>query len=114
MKTKKPMMDKVDGAYEKRDAKMDKKMGVKEDSKKDKALMDMQALNTAYQSYKLKTDEDLSDISQLAPYMTQGTSALSDPYGNRYQIRPMSSAEQQDRIQFFTVIKGEEIFWPRK
>lgn len=85
-----------------------------DDSKKDKALMDMQALNTAYQSYKLKTDEDLSDISQLAPYMTQGTSALSDPYGNRYQIRQMSNAEQQDRIQFFTVIKGEEIFWPRK
>ena len=65
-----------------------------DDSKKDKALMDMQALNTAYQSYKLKTDEDLSDISQLAPYMTQGTSALSDPYGNRYQIRQMSNAEQ--------------------
>ena len=43
MKTKKPMMDKVDGAYEKRDAKMDKKMGVKEDSKKDKA-MDMRAM----------------------------------------------------------------------
>ena len=85
-----------------------------DDSKKDKALMDMQALNTAYQSYKLKTDEELTDITQLAPYMTQGSSALTDPYGSQYQIRAMSNAEQQDRVQFFTVIKGEEIFWPRK
>ena len=86
-----------------------------DDSKKDKALMDMQALNTAYQSYKLKTDDTnaFTDVNLLAPYMTQGSAALVDPYGSQYQVRPMPNTDQE-RYQFFTVIKGEEIFWPRK
>ena len=58
MKTmmKKPMMDKVDGAYEKRDAKMDKKMGIKEDSKKD---VSMDRASNSYKEPDLKMDKKL-------------------------------------------------------
>ena len=87
-----------------------------EESKHDKALMDMQALNTAYQGYVLKNGGlPPESIQQLAPYMTQGTNALIDPWGNPYQIRPMIGAEQEERVQFFTQAPdGRELAWPRQ
>lgn len=86
------------------------------DAFKDKARLDMQALTTAYNSFKLKSGEDMNfdDITVLAPYMTEGTNSLRDPWGNMYRVRPMA-AEQMDRVQFYTVAPdGEEIVWPRQ
>ena len=87
-----------------------------DDAKKDKARLDMQALTTAYNTYMLKSDGvPPQSIQDLAPYMTEGTNSLIDPWGNPYQFRPMAS-EQSDRVQFFTVSPkdGQEIVWPQK
>jgi general secretion pathway protein G len=86
------------------------------EARKDKALLDMQALTKAFDSYMLKNDEVApQSIQDLAPYMTEGSNALIDPWGNPYQFRQMADAEQPNRVQFFTVAPdGQEIVWPRR
>lgn len=87
-----------------------------DDAKKDKAMLDMQALETVYKSYVIKNDvpPDAVTIQDLAPLMTQGGGAMVDPWGNPYQIRFVQGPTEV-RAQFFTVSPdGQEITWPRR
>lgn len=86
-----------------------------EDSKKDKALMDMQALEQAYNTYRLKNDDQHpQSLQELTPYMTQGESSFVDPWNNQYQFREIQFGEGT-RVQFFTMAKdGQELVWPRR
>jgi len=90
-----------------------------EDSKKDKAALDMQALETAYTSAVLKSGDEIGpqnfQIQMLVPYMTQGSTSVIDPWGNPYQFRFQPGETGEDRIQFFTQPpSGEMIVWPRR
>ena len=89
--------------------------GYLEDAKKDKALLDMQALTTAFESYMIKNGNIEPDsIAALIPLMKQGDAALIDPWGGQYQYRVVTT-EVGPRVQFFTSTPdGQELVWPRQ
>ncbi len=86
-----------------------------EQSYKDKAQLDMQALTTAFEGYMLKNGgEPPGSIQDLSQYMTQGQAALIDPWNKPYQYQ-MIETESGQRVQFFTVAPdGTQISWPKK
>jgi general secretion pathway protein G len=90
-----------------------------EESREDKATLDMQAMEKAYKALVLKTDQEVNastfQLQMLTPYFDQGTNALVDPWGQPYNFRFGASEGGDERIQFFTTTpKGKELVWPRR
>ncbi|MGL6097805.1 MAG: prepilin-type N-terminal cleavage/methylation domain-containing protein [Fimbriiglobus sp.] len=86
-----------------------------EDAKKDRATLDMKTLESVYESFTAKNGGTApQSVSELVPYIKQGSSALTDPWGGQYQFRAINT-EVGERVQFFTVAPdGQEIAWPKQ
>jgi general secretion pathway protein G len=90
-----------------------------DDAKEDKAILDMQAIDRAYQSFCLKNGVDAGteiNLDELAPLLEQGSQSLFDPWQQKYAMTPQQGENGQMRAQFHTTNpkNQKQLFWPRK
>jgi prepilin-type N-terminal cleavage/methylation domain-containing protein len=88
-----------------------------DDAKEDNAIMTMQALEQAAKTWEVKNGgTQLTDISELVPYLEKGQQQLQDPWGGIYQFGHDDSMNTGNpRIFFFTTNPktGLRVQWPR-
>jgi general secretion pathway protein G len=91
-----------------------------EESREDKATLDMQALEKSYKTLVVKSGGEVNsqnfNLGMLVPYLETGEAALIDPWGKPYMFRFGQSTAGDERIQFYTLNKDgtRELVWPKQ
>jgi general secretion pathway protein G len=84
-----------------------------EESKRDKAYLDMKTWETAVKSYIVKNDDMPTDLTQVAQYVDGGLALLKTPWtgatGQTYQVEYMEINGQQTPVIWCQTSDGTKL-----